>query len=112
MLPAGREIEFHVTSLDVVHSFWAIELGVKADAVPGNDNVAYVKPEQMRAIQVRCAELCGLWHGDMTATARVVRPGRLRGLDRPGSSNTNAGVDQAAAAVLPHLLPRPDPEGT
>ena len=43
-LPVGTEVEFHVTSLDVAHSFWAIELGVKADAVPGADNVAYVKP--------------------------------------------------------------------
>ena len=43
-IPVGRRVEFHVTSLDVVHSFWAIELGVKADAVPGADNVAFVKP--------------------------------------------------------------------
>src|SRR5438270_167165 len=41
-LPAGTLIEFHVTSLDVTHSFWAYELGVKADAVPGADNVAFV----------------------------------------------------------------------
>ncbi len=76
-LPADREIEFHVTSLDVAHSFWAYELGVKADAIPGNDNVAYVRPEQVRSIQVRCAELCGLWHGDMSTTARVMTPGNF-----------------------------------
>ncbi|MGI8714694.1 MAG: hypothetical protein ACR2NR_16250, partial [Solirubrobacteraceae bacterium] len=34
-LPANRTIEFHVTSLDVIHSFWAYQLGVKADANPG-----------------------------------------------------------------------------
>ncbi len=71
-LPAGRYVEFHVTSLDVIHSFWAIELGVKADAVPGSDNVAFAKPEQMKRFQIRCAELCGLWHGEMTAHGRVV----------------------------------------
>jgi cytochrome c oxidase subunit II len=71
-LPVGREIEFHVTSLDVAHGFWAIELGVKADAIPGNDNVAYVKAEQVRTFQVRCAELCGLWHGHMSSTAQVM----------------------------------------
>jgi cytochrome c oxidase subunit II len=71
-LPAGRYVEFHVTSLDVIHSFWAIELAVKADAVPGNDNVAFVKPEQMKRFQIRCSELCGLWHGEMTAKGRVV----------------------------------------
>src|SRR5207302_1627696 len=41
-LPADTLVEFHVTSLDVTHSFWAYELGVKADAVPGVDNTAFV----------------------------------------------------------------------
>jgi cytochrome c oxidase subunit II len=72
VLPVDREIELHVTSLDVAHSFWAIELAVKADAIPGSDNVAFVKPLQVRSFQVRCAELCGLWHGHMNTTAQVV----------------------------------------
>jgi cytochrome c oxidase subunit 2 len=71
-LPVNREIEFHVTSLDVVHDFWAIELGVKADAVEGADNIAFDKPLETGAFQVRCAELCGLWHGHMNTTGRVV----------------------------------------
>jgi cytochrome c oxidase subunit II len=72
VLPVNREVEFHVTSIDVDHSFWAYELGVKADAIPGNDNVAFVKPTQVRRFQIRCAELCGLWHGHMNTTGQVV----------------------------------------
>ena len=72
VLPAGQEVAFHVTSLDAVHSFWAYELGVKADANPGVDNIAYVKPSQIGTFQIRCAELCGLWHGYMFDTGRVV----------------------------------------
>jgi cytochrome c oxidase subunit 2 len=73
VLPVDREIEFHVTSLDVVHSFWAYELGVKADANPGVDNVAYVEPSETGGFVIRCAELCGLWHGHMYDTGgRVV----------------------------------------
>jgi cytochrome c oxidase subunit 2 len=72
VLPVNREIEFHVTSLDVVHSFWAYELGVKADANPGVDNIAYVKATKTGDFQIRCAELCGLWHGYMFDTGRVV----------------------------------------
>ena len=45
VLPVDRQIAFHVTSLDAIHSFWAYQLGVKADANPGVDNVAYVKPK-------------------------------------------------------------------
>ena len=65
VLPVNQFVEFHVTSLDVIHSFWAYQLGVKADANPGVDNVAYTKPTSLGSVTVRCAELCGLWHGAM-----------------------------------------------
>jgi cytochrome c oxidase subunit 2 len=72
ILPVGRPVEFNVTSLDVIHSFWAYQLGVKADANPGVDNVAYTTPTQTGAVTVRCAELCGLWHGAMSDYGHVV----------------------------------------
>jgi cytochrome c oxidase subunit II len=71
-LPVDRVVAFHVTSLDVTHSFWAYELGVKADAVPGVDNVAFVTPRKLGRFIIRCAELCGLWHGHMALHGRVV----------------------------------------
>jgi cytochrome c oxidase subunit 2 len=72
VLPVDQDIEFHVTSLDVVHSFWAYKIGVKADANPGVDNIAFVKPTKLESFEVRCAELCGLWHGVMTNEGKVV----------------------------------------
>jgi cytochrome c oxidase subunit 2 len=72
VLPADTYVELHVTSLDVVHSFWAYELGIKADANPGVDNVAYLRTKAPRVFHVRCAELCGLWHGYMYNNGRVV----------------------------------------
>ena len=71
-LPANRVVELHVTSLDVIHSFWAYQLGVKADANPGVDNIAYVTTKSPLTINIHCAELCGVWHGYMYATGRVV----------------------------------------
>jgi cytochrome c oxidase subunit 2 len=71
-LPAHRVVEFHVTSLDVVHSFWAYQLAVKADANPNVDNVAYVKTRGPLRFNIHCAELCGVWHGYMFQPGRVV----------------------------------------
>ena len=71
-LPVNQDVEFHVTSLDAIHSFWAHELGVKADANPGVDNVAYARPTRTGSFDIRCAELCGLWHGHMFDTGQVV----------------------------------------
>jgi cytochrome c oxidase subunit 2 len=73
-LPVGQQVEFHVTSLDVIHSFWAYLLGVKSDANPGVDNVAYAKPQQLGNFVVRCNELCGIWHGAMFNQGYVVTP--------------------------------------
>jgi cytochrome c oxidase subunit 2 len=72
VLPADTNVEFHVTSLDVIHSFWAYQLGVKADANPGVDNVAYATTKQPITFNIHCAELCGVWHGYMFDTGRVV----------------------------------------
>ncbi len=77
-LPANTLIRLHVTSLDVVHSFWAYGLGVKADANPGTDNIVYVKLKGPRTFQLRCAELCGLWHGYMYDTGQVVTPAAFK----------------------------------
>ncbi len=72
VLPANSLIELHVTSLDVIHSFWAYGLGVKADANPGVDNVVFVSTRGPQRFNIQCAELCGLWHGYMFDTGRVV----------------------------------------
>src|SRR5579884_1658937 len=72
VLPADTLVRLHVTSLDAVHSFWAYQLGVKADANPGVDNVVYVQTKGPRSFDIHCAELCGLWHGYMFDTGQVV----------------------------------------
>ena len=78
ILPVGQNVQFNVTSLDVIHSFWPYQLGVKADANPGVNNVAYTEPLHTGAITVRCAELCGLWHADMTTFGKVVSVAAFR----------------------------------
>jgi cytochrome c oxidase subunit II len=71
-LPVNQMVEFHVTSLDVIHSFWVRQLGIKADANPDVDNIVFVKPTREMPFEVRCAELCGIWHGDMFDHGHVV----------------------------------------
>ncbi len=72
VLPVGQKIEFNVTSLDVVHSFNFYALGVKADAVPLNDNQVTVTPTEIGTYRVQCTELCGLWHGNMAENTAMV----------------------------------------
>jgi cytochrome c oxidase subunit II len=107
VLPADTQIELHVTSLDAIHSFWAYELGVKADANPGVDNVAYVKTKGPRTFQIQCAELCGLWHGYMFDKGRVVSQAAFTAWVAQQRQ-----IFQAVARYVPAYAPRyyPDPQ--
>ena len=72
ILPVNTEIAFNVTSLDVIHSFWAYPLSVKPDANPSVNDVAFTKTLHTGNFTVRCSELCGLWHGAMFDYGKVV----------------------------------------
>lgn len=71
-LPVDRPVDFHVTSKDVVHSFWVVQMGIKVDANPGEVTKTSVLPDKLGTFDVRCAELCGLLHADMETSAHVV----------------------------------------
>ena len=77
VLPAGATVQFDVTSIDVVHSFWIPGFRYKRDMFPG----------QVETFQVDitgdtgeypndgiCAEFCGLDHTTMRFDVRIVTP--------------------------------------
>src|SRR5690606_7741019 len=61
-IPAGEEIEFVVTSTDVIHSFWVPRLGGKIDAIPGHQNTIRLKADRPGRYGGVCAEFCGEGH--------------------------------------------------
>jgi cytochrome c oxidase subunit 2 len=103
-LPVDQPVQFNVTSLDVIHSFWAYQLGVKADANPGVNNVAFTKPLHLGQVTVRCAELCGLWHGAMFDYGKVMTVPEFRSW----ASTTRAHL-AAITAMLPPYATSYDP---
>lgn len=78
-LPVNTPIHFHITSLDVVHSFWIYNYDVKEDAVPGVENTAWMLARKTSSFTrqgtnwVKCNELCGVGHGYMFSRLYVVK---------------------------------------
>jgi len=73
-LPVGKQALLHLSSLDVIHSFWVPEFRVKQDALPGGENFIRdlrVTPTRIGDYKVRCAEMCGLRHAYMEAPVIV-----------------------------------------
>lgn len=65
IIPAGQKIQFHVTSADVIHSFWIPALGGKIDTNPGTTNKIWLEAVEPGVYYGKCAELCGASHALM-----------------------------------------------
>ncbi len=72
-IPAGRDIEFVVTSDDVIHAFWVPRLGGKIDAIPGHVNRIRLHADRPGRYGGVCAEFCGTGHSGMRFSV-VVHP--------------------------------------
>jgi cytochrome c oxidase subunit 2 len=64
-IPAGKKLFAQIKSADVIHDFWAPELGPKIDAVPGHPNYLWVQADTPGYYEGTCAEFCGAEHAWM-----------------------------------------------
>lgn len=71
-LPVNRPVVFDVTSKDVVHGFWIVQMGIKVNANPAVTTTASVTPNKIGTYDIRCTEICGLNHSFMVTRVHVV----------------------------------------
>jgi cytochrome c oxidase subunit 2 len=64
-LPLGQQVTMHVSSYDVIHSFWVPSMRLKADMVPGLVNTLVFTPTHTGKYEIICTEFCGTLHGEM-----------------------------------------------
>lgn len=70
-LPLGEPITLHVTSYDVIHSFWVPDMRIKADMVPGLINTLNFTPTRPGKYEIICTEFCGTFHGEMHSGTNI-----------------------------------------
>jgi len=70
-IPAGSEVDFFVTSKDVVHGFNISEKNVNLTAIYGNINKTTVKFDKPGIYKITCHEYCGVGHQAMQAEVIV-----------------------------------------
>jgi cytochrome c oxidase subunit 2 len=73
-IPTGRQVAFHLNSIDVIHSFWLPKLGGKLDVIPGQENVLWLVAGEPQSYSGQCAEYCGLEHANMKMTVIADEP--------------------------------------
>ena len=72
LLPVGADVVFHVTSNNVIHSFWVPQLSGKVDVVPGHDNPLQFVASTPGDYFGECAEFCGAAHAWMRFKVKIV----------------------------------------
>jgi cytochrome c oxidase subunit 2 len=73
-IPKGSEVDFFLTSKDVVHGFNIAEKNVNMMAVYGNINKTTVKFDKPGIYYITCHEYCGVGHQNMQAQVIVNDP--------------------------------------
>jgi cytochrome c oxidase subunit 2 len=70
-IAVGSEVDFFLTSKDVVHGFNIAEKNVNLMAVYGNINKTTVKFDKAGVYKITCHEYCGVGHQNMQAEVIV-----------------------------------------
>ena len=97
VVPVGEKIRLLITSVDVIHSWWVPDLGVKRSAIPGFINEASftIDPSKAGVYRGQCADLCGRGHAFMPIVVHAVSQSAFRAWLKQQES---AGKQAAAGA--------------
>ena len=70
-VPVGTKILFHLTSKDVIHSFFVPSVRLKVDTIPGRVTRVWWDANRPGVYDIACAEMCGTNHYLMKARLTV-----------------------------------------
>lgn len=90
-IPTGRDVRFVLSTADVIHSFWAPNLGGKRDMIPGEVTELVYRADEPGVYEGACAEFCGIQHTWM----------RLLVIAEPPEQFERWLAEQAADALAP-----------
>jgi len=74
VLPAGREVDMRLRSLDVIHGFFIPGMRIKENTVPGLVLHIHFTPVVTGTYPILCSQVCGMGHARMQARLVVVSP--------------------------------------
>ena len=73
-IPVGSEVDFYLSSKDVVHGFNIADKNINMMAIYGNINKTTVKFDEPGVYEIVCHEYCGVGHQNMKPQVIVNYP--------------------------------------
>lgn len=107
VVPVDTPVYITVTSQDVLHALHVPDLGLKQDAIPGQNNTVRTTPTETGVYQGYCAEYCGAGHSKMYFQVIVVEQDtydqfveRQTATETPADGSTNETSTNESSAAL------------
>jgi cytochrome c oxidase subunit 2 len=76
-IPVGEPVKLVLGTRDVIHSFWVPRLHGKADLLPAQQHVLWLRADEPGEYPGQCAEFCGLQHAKMALRVHAVPRARF-----------------------------------
>ena len=73
-VPVGRPVQLHMTSEDVIHSFFVPAFRIKQDVVPGKTVATWFEATQPGRYHLFCTQYCGTKHAGMVGEVIAQTP--------------------------------------
>ncbi|OGW69620.1 MAG: hypothetical protein A2036_02040 [Omnitrophica bacterium GWA2_50_21] len=73
-VPVNKPVIVHLSSKDVIHSFFLPVMRVKQDVIPGQNVPVWFQAKDTGNFEIACAQLCGLGHYRMRGFLIVEQP--------------------------------------
>jgi cytochrome c oxidase subunit 2 len=106
-VPVGQPILLHLSSADVINSFWVPQLAGKADLVPGHPFSMTFTANEAGTYDGQCAEFCGVAHAGMLLRVVVQAPADFAAWTQAQSRPVPAPVVDAAVRGRDLFLSQP-----
>jgi cytochrome c oxidase subunit 2 len=100
VVPVGTKVRLLITAVDVIHSWWVPDFGIKKDAIPGYINTSWFEVDANKpgVYRGQCAELCGRGHGYMPIVVDAVSKADFQAWLKREAAAEKAAASAAAAS--------------
>ncbi|MCS1352761.1 cytochrome c oxidase subunit II [Mechercharimyces sp. CAU 1602] len=92
-IPTGKKVNLVLRSDDVIHSYWAPNLGGKQNVIPGKDVPLVLQADKPGIYKGKCGKICGSGHALMNFRVVAQTPAEfdswVQGMKNPKSKATS-----------------------
>lgn len=107
-VPVNQKVIVHLSSKDVIHSFFIPVMRVKQDMIPGIPGKIWFEATQTGEYEIACAQLCGIGHYRMRGQFFVDTPENFeKFMAEEAAALAGDTVETAPTAAAPEAAPAP-----